>query len=66
MFGGEIVAHSNKNKMTAQEKKWQAEGDLRTLREAKDIQGSPTRIRAAKVMAKKEIVALKAISKRKK
>ncbi len=46
------------------EREFQAESDLRTLRQAKDIQGDKKRLGAAKIMAKKEIKALSSISKK--
>ncbi len=44
--------------MTEQDKEFQAEDDLRTLRRARDIQGSSSRLKAAKALATKEIKAL--------
>jgi|TARA_R110000744_G_scaffold364030_1_gene472476 hypothetical protein len=43
------------------EKKWRAEGDLRTLRNAEEIRNSPSRQREAKKVAKAEMAALKKI-----
>lgn len=47
--------------LTAEDKKFQAEDDLRTLRHAKEIQDSPARLKAAEAMAEKEIKILNAI-----
>lgn len=47
--------------LTAEDKKFQAEDDLRTLRRAKEVQDSPTRLKAAETMAGKEIKILNAI-----
>ncbi len=47
--------------LTAEDKKFQAEDDLRTLRRAKEVQDSPTRLKAAEAMAEKEIKILTAI-----
>lgn len=44
--------------LTAEDKKFQAEDDLRTLRRAKEVQDSPTRLKAAEAMAEKEIKIL--------
>ena len=43
------------------DKTWEAEEDLRTLRRAVDIGASPTRLSAARAIAKKEMAALKKI-----
>jgi hypothetical protein len=51
--------------LTAQDKKWRAESDLRTLREAAELQGNKTRLKAAETLAKKELQLLKKISKKK-
>lgn len=52
-------------KMTTEEKKYQAEDDLRTLRRAEEVKMSKNRLEAAKVIAKQEIKALNKIQKRK-
>ena len=39
-------------RMTAQEKKWRAEEDARTLAEAESVRRDPTRMRAATMVAK--------------
>ncbi len=51
--------------LTAEDKKFQAEDDLRTLRRAKEIQDSPSRLKAATETAEKEIKALNALKKTK-
>lgn len=50
-------------RMSAQDKKWQAESDLRSLREVEAIRGDKPRMKAAQSMAQKEMSALKKISK---
>lgn len=47
--------------LTAEDKKFQTEDDLRTLRRAKEIQNSPARVKAAEDMAEKEIKILNEI-----
>ena len=47
--------------LTAEDKKFQAEEDLRTLTRAKEIQDSPTRLKAAEAMAEKKIKILAAV-----
>lgn len=49
--------------ISAEDKKWRAEQDLRTLREAKEIQASAARTRAAQAVARKDMKALNAIAK---
>ena len=49
-------------RMTAQDKIWKAESDLRTIREAEDIKGDKSRLNAAKRMAKTEMKALAKIT----
>lgn len=62
-----------KQKVTAEEKRWQAENDARTLMEAKMIQSIPGRLtaaaKAAKTMAvtaEKEATAMKNVAKKSK
>jgi hypothetical protein len=50
-------------KITAEEKKFRAEDDLRTLRRANEIKVDSNRIKAAKQMARKEMQALKKLGK---
>lgn len=42
----------------AEQKRWQAEEDLRTLRRAEEVRADRSRVAAAKKMADKEIRAL--------
>jgi hypothetical protein len=46
----------------AQEAKWKAEDDLRTLRTADEISNDPSRLKAAKKMAGEQIKALSKVS----
>lgn len=50
---------------SAQEKQWQAENDLRTLREAEAIKGSSSRTKAAKKTAQQQMKALSKITRKK-
>lgn len=45
----------------AQEKKWRAESDLRTLQEAEAIERDPARFKAAQALAKQKLVELAAV-----
>ena len=45
------------------ERKWQRQNDLRTLRDAEEIKSNPARVRGAKSEATKEMAALKKIGK---
>ena len=47
--------------MVADDKKWQAESDLRILKEADEVRKDPKRLKAASDMAVKEVKALKTI-----
>ena len=49
----------------AQEKKWQAERDLRTLQAAREIEASRTRLSAAKKCADDQMKALSRIKMKK-
>ena len=49
----------------AQEKKWQAESDLRTLQAAREIEASRTRLSAAKRCADDQMKALSRIKMKK-
>jgi hypothetical protein len=49
----------------AQEKKWQAESDLRTLQAAKEIEASRARLSAAKRIAEEQMKALAKIKMKK-
>ena len=46
------------------EKRWQAEEDLRTLERVVDIENSPARLKAAKKMLAKQKKALQDVSKK--
>lgn len=48
-----------------QDKKWQAQCDMRTLREAQEIQSSKPRLAAAKKEAVEQVKALQAVTKTK-
>lgn len=45
----------------AQEKRWRAESDMRTLAEAEDIRKDPKRLAAAKAMAKEKLAELQKV-----
>lgn len=47
--------------LAADDKKWRAESDLRTLVEAKKIEADPQRLKAAKAEATRQHTALKAV-----
>ena len=49
----------------AQEKKWQAESDLRTLQQAREIEASRSRMFAAKRIADEQMKALSKIKLKK-
>lgn len=46
----------------SEDKKWQAEDDLRTLQRAQEIQKSRSRLSAAKRIAKEQVDALKKVA----
>ena len=48
----------------AEESRYRAESDLRTLREAEKVRSDPARVRMAKVIAKEEIQALSRVAKK--
>lgn len=48
----------------AEQRKWQAESDLRTLREAESIKSDPGRVKRAQSMAQQEIKALSKVGGR--
>lgn len=50
-------------KQAAQEKRWQVEEDLRTLRRAEEIRSDSGRVRLAKQMAALEMKALAKVAK---
>lgn len=45
------------------EKRWRAESDLRTLRDADDIRNDKERMKAASAVAKEQMNSLQSISK---
>jgi len=52
-----------KMKKTAEDRKWEAEDDLRTLARAEEIKMSPERMKACKAMAKQKIAEMAAATK---
>ena len=50
-------------KMTAQDRKWQAESDARTLMAAEEIKASRARLAAAKAHATKQAQAISKVTK---
>lgn len=51
-------------RMTAEDKKWRARDDLRTLTDAQKIAADPSRVKAAQAVAKQEIAALAKVAKK--
>lgn len=51
-----------KNEMSADENKWRAESDLRTLTEAKKIQKDAKRMAAVRKLAKEEIARMESLA----
>jgi hypothetical protein len=51
-------------KLRAEQAKWQAEDDLRTLRRAEEIRQQPQRLKQASRLADQEVRALQAIKRR--
>lgn len=49
------------SKMTAQERKWQAEDDLRALKRVNEIKGDKPRYRRALRLAEEQMKALKGL-----
>jgi CRISPR/Cas system-associated endonuclease Cas1 len=49
--------------MSADDKKWQAESDMRTLAQAIEINKDPKRLAAARELAKQKITDLQKIAK---
>lgn len=47
-----------KPRMSAEDRRWQAQDDLRTLQRAKEIQGSRARMAAAKKEATEQVRAI--------
>ena len=52
-------------RMDAEEKKWRAQDDLRTLQRAKEIEANRSRMAAAQKEAKEQISVLAKVTKRK-
>lgn len=48
----------------SEDKKWQAEDDMRTLLRAKEIEKDPKRLAAARAMAKEKMAAMQQITKK--
>lgn len=48
-------------RMSAQEKKWQAEDDLRVMQRAEQIKSDPTRMKAAQREANSQVKALQKV-----
>jgi hypothetical protein len=48
----------------AQEAKWRAQDDLRTLKSAAEIQSDPSRVKAAQAEAKSQLAALQRVVKK--
>ena len=46
------------------EKRWRAESDLRTLREAESVKSDPSRVRMAQQVAREEMKALAKVTKK--
>ena len=53
-------------RMTAEDKKWRTEEDLRTLRRAEEIKKDKSRVKDVKVLVKEEMKALSKIKVTKK
>jgi len=52
-------------RMTASDKKWQAQSDLRTIQEAAQIQADKGRMTAAQKEAQNQMAALSSVAKKK-
>ena len=63
MAHGLAVEARGSTKMSAEELKWQAEGDVRTLKDAAEIRKSPARLKRARAEAKRQMAALNEASK---
>lgn len=60
MYAGKSsTKNSKENKYEAEEKKWKAEADLRTLIDAEKIKGDPDRLKAAMTCKREQMDALK-------
>lgn len=49
---------------TAEQRRWQAEDDLRTMQRMAEIKANPTRIRAAEQLLTKQVQMVKSIRKK--
>jgi hypothetical protein len=65
MSGGIMIKELPKRQMSAQDKRWEAESDARTIAEASAIKADPKRLAAAaaaaREMGEKKMVEAKAI-----
>jgi hypothetical protein len=61
----EVAMPSTPKDYAAQERKWRAEADLRTLTEAESVKREPARFRAAQAEARKQVQNLSKVAKRK-
>ena len=52
-------------RMSAQDKRWQAQSDLRTIQEATQIQANKSRMTAAQKEAQTQMAALNSVTKKK-
>lgn len=55
------MSAAERRKQAQQEARWQAESDLRTLRQADEIRRDPSRLKQAASMAAQEMRALQAV-----
>lgn len=57
-----IGIEASSKKKSAEELKWQAEDDVRTLKNAAEIRSDPARMKRARAEAKRQLEALNAVS----
>ena len=50
-------------RLSAQDKKWRAQDDLRTLQQVMQIKADPSRLKAAQAEAQKQLAALASVKK---
>jgi hypothetical protein len=50
--------------MLADEKRWQAEDDLRTMQRMAELKANPGRIRAAESLLKQQMTAIKSVKRK--
>ena len=55
------VSAAERRSQAQEEARWQAESDLRTLRQAEEIRRDPSRLKRAATMAAEEMKALQAV-----